>query len=362
MVIYLLYLCFCIITYGLLHKYYKRSSINKIFVIIAVIGLILIFGLRNISVGTDTIQYYNRYNMARHSSGLNIQQDEYGFNYINYLFNQMECSWQIYLFTINAIMLIILGMFIYKYSPYPLYSVIIFVCIGLFNMYMSGLRQSLAISLCIMSLCIIQSKLKFVIRFVLFAALVYAATTIHNSAFIFYPMALISHLRLNKKQVIILLVFSVLILTVAAPLSRIIEGFLPERYEDYTIIGANGTEYRQNPLVVIVLVVQTIFCIVFNNEYEDGTNRFTKETSTLFVMSSLTVLFGVMGLSSNQVGRMGYYFTNANAVLIPRTLSCMKKSYNSVCTILIVVFCILYFIISTPGGTLRIDNYRFFWQ
>lgn len=329
---------------------------------LAILVLILIFGLRDVSVGVDTKQYKIRFLQTAYMDGLDTSQEEYGFSYIGYLFHKAGLSWQVYLFTLSVFMVGVLGYFIYQYSNTPWLSIWIFMFIEPFPMYMTGLRQSLAVSLCLLALMLLLSEKPNWIKIPLFLGMVYLASTIHTSAFVFYIMILLVNIRLTRRQTVCLLLICVSVLLYADQLEGFIEKILPARYEDYELLGMNGEKYKQNPLVMIVAVMQTAFCLFFNTKIgEDG--KYDKITSMLFVMSCFNVMFKMLNLSNNQIGRIVYYFANANVVLIPQSIAGIKDKSTKMFAVLAIALCaLLYFLISIPGGTTEIDHYLFFWQ
>ena len=61
--------------------------------------------------------------------------------------------------------------------------------------------------------------------------------------------------------------------------------------------------------------------------------------------------------------KCAFYHSHANSILIPNMIAEQDKYENrQLMNILIIAVCMAYFVMSIPGGTLKIDKYMFFWQ
>lgn len=336
-------------------RIYQNGTISyqQIYYIFTVVWMTLLMGLRSSTVGIDTIQYENRYNNFEYMLNSSRYASEAGFNIFNYIFNKLGFSFQMYLVVVSLILMVLLLSF-FKSSKNQFFSIYIFITIGVFVMFMSGMRQSLAVVFCLTSLKFINDK-KF-IRAILLIAL---AISFHNSAFIFVIMLLLYKIRLSKKQVAIMLLIASASLFYWRLIIGIMPYFMPVRYTDYALeIG-----YQMNNLLLVVAIAIPVFCLVMNVRDIEEDGKFNHMTSLLFCMSAFNILFTIMAMSSNQIGRLAYYFVNANSILIPNTLEGINdKRIKIIFYYTIAAFCLLYFILSVPGGTLKIDQYKFFWN
>lgn len=80
------------------------------------------------------------------------------------------------------------------------------------------------------------------------------------------------------------------------------------------------------------------------------------------MFACITVFFEMLSINNNQLGRMGYYFQSYCMILVPAALMSVNTESRSLVKLVAYVVCITYFVMGTIGGTLGIDNYRFFWQ
>lgn len=364
MSIYYIFIIFLTISYYLLDNNYTlcysnkkilRIKKNELFGIFACLGLICIFGLRDVSVGVDTTQYHIRYEIAPYMLDIPSYQTEFGFNYLNYLFYSFGVSFQLYLFVIYSFISIVTVRFLCKYSKNVLLSIFLYITIGNFTMAMSGLRQTLAITIILIATELILEK-KNIAVYIITVLLAY---TIHNSAIIFLPVYLLGKLKLQRNIILITLITCILALVYRSVLPTAVTLFLPERYTAYSL----DSDYNMNPLVILVSILIPAFCLLVNNNIDSTTGKYNQITTTFFLYSCINVFFTILTLNSNQLGRIAYYFSISNMILIPMALDSIKdRLTKNILGIIIIAFCFAYFAVSTSGGTLQIDNYKFFWQ
>lgn len=335
-------------------NYVAPVSGRKMYLYIVAVILIFFMGLRATSVGCDVIQYLYRYENATELYNIGLSYSEWGFNYISYFFhNILNVDFQVFLFAIAILCVSSISTCVYRYSDNILLSIITYLTVGNFTMNLSGLRQTVAISIVLFSILVAEKK-----KLVPFFALVMLASVIHNSAVVFFPVYFLWGRRLNRKTGAILLIISVAAIAYRTFLNPLIGILSPERYSIYNLTEG----YAINPLVILVPIVFCVYSLFFMKQ--DG-GEFSQKDSFFFIFSCINVFTSMLSLSNNQLGRLGFYFAIGNMIVISSAVQGHKENDYRVAhgiEYLIVILCFLYFFISTPGGTLSIDNYLFFWQ
>ena len=361
MFVYVLLFSFIIIMCKL--QNYSYVFINRIkpikgdkLYIYSVAGILILFmGLRATNVGCDVIQYFNRYKNANVMYNLGITYSEWGFNYISYFFHDyLKLDFQFFLLFIAIVCIVSLSVCIYKYSDDILLSFILYLTIGNFALNMSGLRQTIAISLSLFAIVMAEKR-----KPILFYLLIFVASIIHNSALIFMPVYFLWGKTINRKYAFILLIIAVSAFFYRQLLNPIITYLSPERYSKYSLIEG----YSINCLVILVPIIFCIYSLLFLNTDEDG--KFDKKNSFFYCFSCISIFMMILSLNNGQLGRLAYYFSIGNLITVSAAMKSHKQYDRKIATIIeiiMIVLCLLYFFISTPGGTLRIDRYMFFWQ
>lgn len=362
MLVYYILFFLLIISYGILpHKNaysLQQAKNSNHFIFFAAALFIFIMGCRDETVGCDLVNYATRYENS--SIGMSISDTtEYGY----YLLERLSSS--VFHFNFNGFIFLMaflssamLFYVVYRYSKDELVSIFIFV-IFLFTMFMSGIRQSLAVSLCAISILFIEKR-----KLVPYLLIVLSAASIHNSAIIFLPVYFLWNIKLKKSTAVILFIIVLAAFVYGKLLIPVIEYLSPARYDKYEL--SDGFEI--NPLVLavpIIIVGFVLYKLPLCTDEKTGAIVCDNKTSFFYIISCAYLLFMILSLLHNQVGRLAFYFAIGPMVSITLSLTDRNMLSQSSCDLIKVVLCVLcmlYFIISTPGGIFAIDQYKFFWQ
>lgn len=339
----------------------KLAKINNVLFWIFTIALTLLVGLRATSVGADTAQYKFRYDNYMYMLQDIRYSSEFGFNYFNYVFNKLGVPWQIYLLITSFIICFTRLLFFKKYSKNLYFCLFLFMTIGPFSMIMSGIRQTLAVSFCLIAFMLLETdhEVKRKKTRLFFAIVLWLlAISFHNSSTVFavYFVLRLLKLRLSKNNVIFLTIIAASSLIYGKYILWIIRALSPAKY---TYISLDTT-YAINPLIIVIAIMITVFNAIYLQTEDD--EKYDKRTSILFIFSILNILFTCLSIYQGQLGRLTFYFTNANFVLISRSIDDMTERNRLLVLPILVLICLAYFYLGNVDGTMKIDQYSFFWQ
>ena len=358
--IYYIALAFLLFVAYYLTRRFKKGKI--IFLSIAFVLLSVIACFRDVSVGTDTLQYFNTYQNYAH---YHLKDIRLGMVY--------EPGYMAYIITLSKIssnprLLIILNylfinfsilFFIYKNSKNYFISTIVYVLSCQFLASMCMMRQFLAISIVLLNFdAFLRGKnIRFIIAILI-------ATMFHYFSLMFILLPIFKKIRK--------LSFTQLIIIVAVFIPIFI--FLPniilwvithvDNYGDYydylDRIGELHGTLRFPPMMIILVVI--LFPFLFNFKdvfYKDEVVMFNgKDYSILniiyFFLAFLIILAGRFSLFT----RFYYYYTPF-MVLIPN-LYCKKENDNSWNLYYIAILSAAFvFCLATGSGTYGTEHYVF---
>lgn len=239
----------------------KVEHSKKMFIIAVTVQLIIINGLRNVSVGVDTFRYERHFNNIANLSSVK-ELINYGSD-IGYVFFQKIVSlfssdFQTFLIFVAIIIFFLLGIFIYKYSSGYFISYLLFISLGLYHFSFTGIRQSI-------SMIIILWTYKFILekKAVKFFIVVLIASLFHSSALIFTPMYFLARIKWNRLYFIVL----VMIFTVFYLLRNQIGSLLTIiYYEENAGIMLDSYESSQGigGLTLLLLIVLILGILIYN--------------------------------------------------------------------------------------------------
>jgi len=329
---------------------------KKAYAFITGITLALLMGLRHYSVGSDTVQYMYRYNNFPVDFTLGtFMGEETLFYALSTMLKNLGIGYQAYLAFIALIISVSFSYFYYKYSKNIFLSFFLHVTIGLFSVTMSATRQTIAISIILFAFDAIINQ-----KFFRFTILVLIASLFHTSAIFFLPIYLLRNIKITKKIGLVFLFSTIAILLVRIPVSKLFQYIVPMRYLKYGIVSeANPI----NPLLVVIAVLIPFVSLIFWNINEKSSEKEFKLMSLLILISIVNVIVNIMALNSSMIARMTFYLIPFSMVLIPNIIEGIRdKGLKLIAVYAAILLPLIQFIISTPEGTLIIDNYKFFWQ
>lgn len=356
MTVYLLYATSPIIIYCLYGLITKRDPNHRqedrnIYLIIAGIVIFLMIGLRHPGNGSDDTQRYFEFwetmsQVSFKNLGYTLRSVdlEVGYQVTTWLLAQIFRHGQWQLIFSGAFFAISVCYFVKKNCQNPILALTVFNCLGLFNFMVQGLRQSVAMCICLWA--IEQCKNKKLIKFLL---LVLLASLFHASAIVFLIVYILSKLKLNIKTGIVVGVAIIIGVLLLPQFFNLINKVMNDSYEIGTIVEGGGI------VAIIIYILIIVFGIIFGDRND--------HTHSLFIyMAIIGCMMMVMRNSiSTIVERVAQYFAFAQMAIVSNSLALLKdkKSYFLIGA-LIIVLCIGVAVHKTSYSTLI--PYQFFWM
>ena len=358
-----------------LRNHLKAKRISE-----AVFGgvLLMVFsGIKGVSVGRDTINYYNFYVSLKNvnfwtfpSSGF-----EEGFVLLCKIGAKVGLPFWLFSFLLYFLIYSSLSFSIYKNSASIPFSFLIFFCSGFFVFNLSGLRQALAISMILMAFEILKRSNFWSV--ILFIIIVLLAFTIHRTSIVFLVALLGKKVNLTMKSTVLVI-----------PLLLLIFFLSPKLYEAGFYLYGKSTYFPTTSegggqfLLYLVFLIASIFISekeisapFFNSlngkfTKKKGLNldcfdsideRFSGQYTFLFLFG---VLFQSFSLASPVFPRMGLYFSIFQIFVIPIALKQIPKGFSKfVLSFSVILFYIFFFYFySLRTNSLDILPYSFFWS
>lgn len=336
-------------------KNYKKISFYSVTII-----LIIIVGFRNINVGMgDTANLYipefKRIINYNYKFIIENYKDP-AFYMISKILLDIFKNIRVLLIIYSSIYIIPVMYLIYKKSPYPILSILMFISLNFFGTAFSGIRHCCACGIIILSFFYLEKRnlKKFIISIII-------ASLFHITSIIFiiaYPMYNILS-KSNKKTYIKLLILTIIIFLlnkiygkyiIANVLNIIINNFNLSRFEIY---AQNNFSSLNNNLFYMNFIMFALV-IFFKN----------KNVNNLKLSLYLTVqIIGLILLSFTtslgELYRLAYYFIQFSIILVPNYITFLNnKSTNKIIRISISIILIIYFLFFSAKNT-SIIPYQF---
>ena len=379
MTIYLVAL-FVLMLYGACKNHNTTNRRRKIYTFVAFACLALIAMLRSYNVGRDLqSHYYKTFLRVVNMDWNNLFTLGYENGYlVFYKIISMFTDNGQWMIAIHALFVIgITGWFIYRNSENVVMSTFLFITTNTWFMYMTMMRQAMAVCIVLIALEIWKRKDWRIKRYVLYVAIVILAMQFHSSAFIAFFMPIFDYLPFKRKHIFI----STLVMIASFALYNLMfkaVSFLQIGKRDYTeFYSSSGEAINIISLYfvfiyVLIFAIGTLSLVYYNkkrNNQSSGlavTDESGFSNSFLLYMVLILAVCRITGLKINIMARMTYYFMPFVYVLLPRSINCFKNINNKKIVKLTMYFfmtaAFIWLTYSSAASMYGTVPYQFFWE
>lgn len=322
----------------------QRGGVNqtkKIFLIVSFIMIGFLIAFRGVSVGADTWNYSNSY---IEYSNLNFSElktidIEMGYLILIKILNIFSSNPQMLFIFEGLLAAISYGYFIYKNTDTVAQSYIAvlgYLAFNLFSFQLSGLRQSIAMCICLWSFEFIKSK-----KFVPFILIVLFASTFHASAILFIPAYFISRFKYGWKTKLFFFILGIVLLININQLITLVYN-VSDRFTKY------GIEETGNGYIFFLIMLSLFIFTEINFKslsfYYKKNSR--KENSYLcwYNINYLCFILWCMRLITRTAERPSFYYMPATIILISSFNSIFNIESKKIFTFLISILLIVLFL------------------
>jgi hypothetical protein len=319
---------------------------RKVYIYIISIILITILGLRNITVGIDTFNYYNQFNSIKLfdlTQTLDVKVEQ-GYRLIQFIIGRLFGDFQFLLIIVAIIYISVVSYYIYKYSENPMLSYILFIVFDFYTFAMSAIRQTIAIAIIMIAFHYIKEKKLFI-----FLLLVFVASLFHITSLIFLPCYWFNKFKINMK--------TILFFILAGSILIIFRNYIQLLLNNYARIEYATSEtggYKIYILMFVTTFLGIFYMKPFINEKE--INKYL-----LFMMIASVIIFPLIKFNPVMM-RLYYYFFIFMIIYIPNILKVIEDKFIRVIGggLYVLIGAIWFFTSVIP--TEHLESYLFFWQ
>ena len=323
---------------------------KKTYLIFCGLILFLMIALRHPSLGSvDSGNYYNNWVTLREMSFsslrifMNESDMEPTYLLVVWCLSRVFPSAQ-FLFVFTGLLYsFAICRVVYLNSDKVMISMVMCICLGLYMFMIQGLRQAIAISICLLAIEACKNR-----KLVRFALLVLLASLFHRTAMVFLLVYFIYGFALSAATKLIMLGSMGVLVALSPIIVRYGNEFLDREYGNTAESGA--------VVAVLIYVIITVVAFFLLNEQN------TEKKDSFFVwILILGMSFYIMRYFGAQaLERISFYFIIGQAIVLPAAINKLEyKSRNvvylAVCLLSIPLF--LYRLIASYG-----INYLFFWE
>lgn len=338
-------------------KKYEDATYRKAFLVGAAVIMTFFYGLRAISVGSDTISYVNMFleDGSQSASGLwnyMWRKKSPGFVLLEWIFFRILPSPRIWLIFTSGISFAGLSYFIYKNSKEVFFSYYLYFTIfGLFQM--TGVRQSLAMVFLMLAYEKIKER-----NLVQYLVLIGVAYLFHQSSLIFLPMYWVTKKKIWKIDGPILIGIVTLMYGSRSAVFNYIKAFTSYYYFE----ELNHGEPINFSIMIYTAVLMTFFvCLIYQKDLKrfEGENAiaYEEKQSDVVRMSTYTsilyfaAIFMPMVAVNGSVRRIVMYFAVFMIFSIPEAINRMFTRQSAQFVKIVLSMLLLFLMLKGVSGS-----------
>lgn len=297
------------------------------------ITLSLFAGIRSFRVGTDSGTYTRKFRSNLDTYDFELREGvEFGYQLFEYVLLRLNAEY-FWLFFLTGFIVVYCSLIIIKkYSVNYIFSVFLFITLGVYTFFFNGLRQGLAMAIFALALPYLLEK-----KLVLYLIIIATASLFHITALFMIPFYFLVNLRIKPFYKIIATFLGSLF--VSNFLVQYISG-TNERYEGYAKADQEGGGYITLGFYTIIMIFIYFFIRIYKVKDKQFIQIFT------FYAVGVVFLIPVAMLGANPSGpqRLLTYFTWTLALILPVVF---KRINNAYVTSMAVTIFTIYFILTT---------------
>lgn len=331
-------------------KTYPNKNLKVLFLFVYCIT-----AFRSFSIGTDTKGYIEEYI----SGDYFLRSVDQGFSYLNLCLKELGLSPRLYLMLVSLIIILPVFTFISRYlKEGKSFAVLLYLTIGNFTFNLAGMRQSIAVAILLAGLVLYDKIERVLPKYIVIASSIYLAFSFHYTAgvcVLILPLLWFSRRTFpidNKLAKIFLMVLPIVIMVSTKYVANVVNYFMITKYEHYE------TSFGDSNVVSYIIIPYCMYLYTLFLFYRSNSSDWKK--NFCFYCSIVHMCVAACTLYIPMLARFEYYFSMPLMCLIANLTMELPLSKRKIFVFAISLVCMAFFLISTPGGTLKIDNYSFF--
>lgn len=330
----------------------KNKFLMLFLILVSIVILASMAGLRDYSIGTDTLNYNNYYNYAQISENIytycqsmhNMFGIEYGFSVLTYIVATMHVSVHWFYFICELIIGINIAFVLFSNSKKVdvTYGWLTY-CFIFYTLSFNILRQTIALSIILIAIVEICKRNNTIALLLIFLSYMFHSASL--IALLIFAFGIILMKLKDRKQIIALIIVTILISILLPTIFKNFGslGVFGDKYSQYFGQQYAGQQTVQSIGSTLAIRLPMIFLIV----YDFIANKGFIDHSDLFVYMLVIIEAVILPfqLISPAMGRIVLYFGISKVIGYPLALKQPKMNTMAsiVMKILFIIFLMLLF-------------------
>lgn len=303
----------------------------------------IIMAFKSFTVGSDTPAYVSLYrnasttiipkNFVNWFFPANGARFENGYLVLNKFLASIDSNPQFLFVTVACIFILCLTFMVQNLHLNPIMGILTFECLGFLAFFMSGLRQALACSFCMVAFVFAIKREP--VKFILFY---YLALSMHVSAIVFVVVYLINFLGTNlKSKISVMFILLIFFFSFDGLFASVATNSNSEEMSSF----ATSTE-NSGGILNVTLSILIIITILIAVRYIDLPKNDHKPYTFSKYMLYGAIIYYLLSLRSTQLARIAIYFEIGYFPLLSYLFDFTKQKFRFVYQSIIITILIVY--------------------
>lgn len=311
-----IYFCLLLIVLFLANLYDRTKS--KVWVVSAFVFMVLLAGLRDVNVGTDSWNYYFQF-MEKETQELSLSEyikDEGGFKILLRIAQVLGSNYCSLFLLVGAVVYGSTLQGMKRHTESMTISLFVYITLGLYAFCFNGERQALAIGIYMNAIQYVKDR-----DFKRYCIVVLLAALFHRTIIVAIPLYFL-FTRTYNITTIIFVIISSFVLTAALPYLLTFASTIDSKYAGYFA----KNEVNAGASLMFAYDVMTLFFIYMRRYIERVKRRFYDVCLLMFIVGSTIFTLVIATGIYVEVSRFASYFHVSAVFLWPMILHC--KTYK----------------------------------
>lgn len=313
---------------------------------LSLLPVFILMAFKGHTVGSDTPNYLYQFEIINDDKLYNelYERIEPGYDLLQKILHAITTDPIILLTTVALITCISCYYFFRDNCKYSCTSLYFFMALGYFPFIMSGLRQTIAMSICMLAYRYVKEK-----KLYKFLLLIIIAMTFHKSAIFFVPVFYLAHQQLKGKKIVALFAVILISFFFADKILMVAEDIVGYSY------GVEQT--RNGQLFFFIVLGITIWAIKKRKKLVNCGNDIKYQLNTNF----LSLAMWTIRLVSRTAERVALYFMPSTAIVLTETIESLDNSKKTAFRLAFLLVA-TYLLVHRIAIQEDLVNYKFFFQ
>lgn len=316
----------------------QQKQKSKVPLIVIFLCMVLFAGLRNQSVGTDTMSYVNSFNNLDNRSlsedFIEILSDEPGFYLLQIFARQISGNYWVILSVVSGICYAFVLYSIKRHSENRILSLFIYITFGYYTFCFNASRQAIALSIYLLALPSLYKR-----NFIKYSIFVCVAALFHKTVLIAIPLYFLFIMKYSWKSLSLAAIAAIVISRRLPSLLSAAAG-LEDRYLLYSVGRATG-----GYLLTLFYVMMSVFFILIRKRIPIAQRNEYDIFLQMLICGSIIYLIVSLSGAYVELTRFAAYFQIASIFLFAKIYNGRIKIISPIIMNAICMGCLIFFYI-----------------